>query len=267
MFNMSAQQRIDQVIIFSLLEAGQADDPWDRELGPIHLVKYVYLADLAYSEYHNGETYTGVPWRFYHFGPWAEDVYLRINPVLEAIGAEVKQISSPKLKDDFFRYSHSDDEQYNDVFNSLPFEITGSLKKAIHKYGKDTSELLHHVYRTRPMICASPGERLSFAPHKQNEESKIEEPHQEENLSVKRKKLRKAAIETLKKEMIVRLEKTLSQKKEKSQFTPPRYDDIYNEGMKWVESLAGDPIDNEDGILEVSPDFWKSNFRADDEIC
>ena len=38
----------------------------------IHLIKCVYLADLAYDKEHNGQTYTGIPWRFYHFGPWAE---------------------------------------------------------------------------------------------------------------------------------------------------------------------------------------------------
>jgi len=264
---MSDKQKIDQIIIFSLLEASREDDLWDRELGPIHLVKYVYLADLAYSEYHHGETYTGVPWRFHHYGPWAEEVYVRIDPVIENIGANVKKISSPKLQDDFFRYSYSDDYQYDEVFNSLPFEITGALKKAIHKYGKDTAELLHHVYRTRPMIYATPGDHLSFISKKQDEESKTEELFQEATISVKRKNLKKAAIETLKKEMAARLEKTLSKKKEKLQSTPPRYDEIYQEGIKWVESLAGEPINKEDGTLEVAPDFWKSNFRTNDELC
>jgi len=263
---MSDQQRIDQIILFSLLEAGHEDDLWDRELGPIHLVKYVYLADLAYSEYHKGETFTGVPWRFYHFGPWAEEVYLRINPVLEDIGASIKQISSPKVKDDFYRYSYSDDELYNELLNSLPLDITGPLKKVIHNYGKDTAELLHYVYRTRPMICASPGEYLCFMPKKQDQDLEVEQI-QEQKLSVKRKTLKKAAIETLKKEMADRFKQALAQKKEIPEFIPPRYDDIYNEGIKWVESLAGDPINKEEGTLEVSPDFWKANFRINDELC
>ncbi len=53
------QDRIDHVIQLALLVAGREDDPFDRELGPIHLIKYVYLADLAYAERHGGETYTG----------------------------------------------------------------------------------------------------------------------------------------------------------------------------------------------------------------
>lgn len=264
---MLDNQRIDQIIIFSLLEASREDDPWERELGQIHLVKYVYLADLAYSEYHPGETYTGAPWRFHHYGPWAEAVYFRIDPAIEAIGANIKRISSPKLKDDFFRYSFSDDYHYEEIFNSLPFEITGALKNAIHQYGKDTAELLHHVYRTRPMICASPGEELCFTSKKQNEGVNKEDQSLLEKLSVKRKKLKKEAIQELKTEMADRLKKTLAQKKEKVQYTSPRYDDIYFKGVKWVERLAGGPIEEEEGILEVPPDFWKSNFRTDDELC
>jgi hypothetical protein len=263
---MTYQDRVDKIIIFSLLEASRNDEKWDRELGPIHLVKYVYLADLAYSVYHNGETFTGTPWRFYNFGPWDEDVFLRINPVLQAIGAEVKKISSPKIKEDFYRYSYSDEEQYDEVYNSLPFEITGPLKIAIHQYGKDTAELLHYVYRTRPMICASPGDYLCFIPKQQDKEIEAQKG-QEEALSVKKRKLKKEAVETLKKEMASRLQKVLDRKKGGLGTIPPRYDEVYNEGIKWVENLAGDPINKEEGILDVSPDFWKSNFRVNDELC
>ena len=262
------KQRIDQIIIFSLLESNRADEPWDRELGPIHLVKYVYLADLAYAEHHQGAIYTEAPWRFYHFGPWAEEVYHRIEPVMNATQANVKKVSSSKFKDDFFRYSLSDDDLYNELYNTLPLEITGTLKKLIHAYGNDTAELLHYVYRTRPMICTPPGESLIFESIKLIEVEITTDPQiPKEKLSVKRKRLKKEAIEKLKKEMAIRLEKTLTKKKEKKQFTPPRYDDVYFEGVRWVESLAGNPIEPEEGMIEVSPDFWKSSFRTDDELC
>lgn len=260
-------QKIDKIIQFALLEACRADDPWDRELGQIHLVKYVYLADLAYAEYHNGETYTGVPWRFHHFGPWAEAAYERIDPAVESIGANMKKISSPKYADDFIRYSCSDDYPYDEVFNSLPFEITGALKNAVHQYGKDTAELLHYVYRTQPMVCAAPGEELCFDFDKEKEELTEDEVITPEKLSVKRRRLKKEAVENLKKEMAARLEKALKEKKTKVQYTPPRYDDVYFDGLKWAESLGGEPIGEKKGIIEVSPDFWKSKFRTDDELC
>ena len=37
------------VVQFALLTAGEEDQQHERQLGPIHLLKYVYLADLAYA--------------------------------------------------------------------------------------------------------------------------------------------------------------------------------------------------------------------------
>jgi hypothetical protein len=52
--------RIEAVLGYALAVAAQADHPRDRELGPIHLLKYLYLADLAHAETHGGESYSGV---------------------------------------------------------------------------------------------------------------------------------------------------------------------------------------------------------------
>ena len=85
--------KIDKVIQFALALAGQEDDFKDRSLGPIHLVKYVYLADLIYAE-RKGDTFTGVEWKFHNFGPWSLEVFSRIDPALAAIGAERKALPS-----------------------------------------------------------------------------------------------------------------------------------------------------------------------------
>jgi hypothetical protein len=249
------------------LEASRQDDSLDRELSPIHLVKYVYLADLAYSEFHNGETYTGTAWRFHHYGPWALEVFQRIDPVVEEVGAVKKTVSSPKIKDDFFRYSYADDYHYNQLFDSFPFEITGALKKHIREFGKDTAELLHYVYRTRPMVCAAPGEYLQFVPPKKSEDHSETNEEVEEKLSVKRKRMKEEAIQALKTKVTAKRVYIEPEKNEWKEFTPPRYDDVYFEGVKWVESLAGDPIEPEEGILDIPDEFWKSSLRTDDDIC
>ena len=44
--------RVEAVFGYALAVAAQADHPRDRELGPIHLLKYLYLADVAYAEAH-----------------------------------------------------------------------------------------------------------------------------------------------------------------------------------------------------------------------
>jgi hypothetical protein len=46
--------RVDAILRYSLAVTAESDDPWDRELGPIHLLKGVYLADLAYAQRHGG---------------------------------------------------------------------------------------------------------------------------------------------------------------------------------------------------------------------
>ena len=97
-------QAIDEVLQFAILTAGRQDDYYERELGPIHLIKYLYLADLAYAEQHSGETYTAINWRFHHFGPWSNDAYMRIEPALNQIGAKCKTIQS-KYENDFVRWS------------------------------------------------------------------------------------------------------------------------------------------------------------------
>ena len=107
-------KRVDLLLIFILAATGQ-EDPGHRELGPIHLIKYVYLADLIFSEKHGGETYTGAPWRFHHFGPWSSEVYNRIEPVITEVGARVRQIPSSKSEEDLIRYSLVDEVFFEGV--------------------------------------------------------------------------------------------------------------------------------------------------------
>ena len=42
-------KNVHLLLKYILLAAGQ-EDPGNRELGPIHLIKYVYLADLIFPE-------------------------------------------------------------------------------------------------------------------------------------------------------------------------------------------------------------------------
>ena len=42
---------------------------------------------------------------------------------------------------------------------------------------------------------------------------------------------------------------------------PPRYDEVYERGVAWLDSLAGQPLAPLDGELIVSPDVWKSEAR------
>jgi hypothetical protein len=134
---------VDLVIQYSLLVAGDEDDYFDRQLGPIHIIKYVYLADLSYARLNNGQSFTGIDWQFYKFGPWSQAVHARIEPALNAIHANRKQFSSDyDDKEDWVRWDLHDDRLLEEKRRTLPPIIRMDLKRDIHKFGKDTPSLL-----------------------------------------------------------------------------------------------------------------------------
>ncbi len=47
--------KVDLVLKYILAALGQ-EHYGNREVGPIHLVKYVYLSDLVFAEKYDGET-------------------------------------------------------------------------------------------------------------------------------------------------------------------------------------------------------------------
>ncbi len=256
--------KVDLLLKYILAAEGQ-EDYGNREVGPIHLVKYVYLADLAFAEKHSGETFTGIPWRFHHFGPWSPDVFNRIAPVVQEVGAQERSISSPKLEEDIKRFSLVDEDLFEQLDRELPLILTLTIKRLIHLFGDDTTSLLHHVYRTKPMLEAAPGEQLFF---------KIETFEEEEHPEVLSKvsdvvelyrtpstKKRKADMKAFKEQIQAKLAEKKLQKAQIKYSEPPRYDDVFFEGVKWLDSLAGDPVKEQEGEISFSEDIWKSPAR------
>ena len=44
---------------------------------------------------------------------------------------------------------------------------------------------------------------------------------------------------------------------------PPRYDDVFFEGLTWLDSLAGEPVCATSGEVSFEDEIWKSPARAD----
>ncbi len=256
--------KIDRLLQFILATAGQEDFNF-QELGNIHLIKYIYLADLEHAQHYNGIPYTSLIWKFHHFGPWCDEAYLRIEPALEAIGAN-KNIIESENYDEFIRWSVIDDELYNRLESELPLVITSCIQKYVHKFNAITSDLLDFVYKTFPMLRAKPGDVLDF--NIPDYVKKIKEysnviTDKPDELSAKQKKNKKQAIEALKKKFGGKLE---NRKKEpKLRFNPP-YDDIYFEGLKTLDSLAGEEIKTLSGVVSFSDDIWESKARFDPDV-
>jgi hypothetical protein len=253
--------KVDKIIQYALAAASH-EDFRNRELGPIHLIKYVYLADLAYAERNNGQTYTGVRWRFHNFGPWTTEVYNRLGPACLHIGATKKTIPT-KFTDDMIRWQASDGELCRALEKELSSVVTIAIKRAVHNYGSDTAGLLHFVYLTKPMLNAAPGEYLDFSAAVPPATTELEE--KVEQLSVKAQKRRNAELANAR----ASIQQKLAQKREaicaRHFIRQPRYDDVYFAGQKWLDSLAGPEIKEVTGEVTFSPDLWKSHARFDPE--
>jgi hypothetical protein len=256
-------RRTDLLLQFTLLTAAQADEWRDREIGPIHLLKYAYLADLAFGERHGGTSYTGARWQFYHFGPWQAEIHNRIEPALAAIGAAVKQIPS-RYESDFIRYSiptDSIDETRGDAIRGeLPLSIVGTIECAFREHGSDTASLLRAAYLTRPMLKAAPGELLDLTPEPVSETVRVEPTPQ---LSKRQQRARAEGLQALK----AKVRERLSQRTPQRATAPaPRYDEIFAAGTNWLDSLAGEPVRPQQGELLMDESIWKSSHRSEPDV-
>jgi hypothetical protein len=266
--------RIDLLLGFVLAAAGEEEFD-NRELGPIHLIKYAYIGDLAYAESHGGRTFTGAAWRFYHFGPWSEDVFGRIEPVANHLGATRRTFASNKFETDRIRYSFTDEQILEELDKQIPAEVARAIRHAIRRFGSDTSELLHYVYTTSPMLRAAPGEPLEFARASDKSENEVSEEgaaseHEivrsgegvRAGTALKSKTREKRELEALRERVRVRLKKA-KEHKGTTTAPPPRYDEIFFEGVKWLDDLAGADTEASRGEAVFSSNIWKSRGRRD----
>lgn len=263
---MADISKVDKVLQFIVLTAGRADNFRDRELGPIHLIKYLYLADLAYAETHHGETYTQIPWKFHHFGPWATEAFNRIDPALATIDAQKKRITS-YYTDDFTRWSADDEELYGQLAEELPIQVVSSVKGAVQEFGNSTEDLLHFVYNTYPMLQAAPEEYLIFSNFPTYQKEKSSHDHRdippEKELSKTQQKKRQQKLDELK---IQFRDKLKNKDKKRVEYRPPRYDDVFFEGVATLNYLAGSDFEFAKGIGRFSDDIWKSESRTDSNV-
>ncbi len=251
--------RIDQIVQFALARAAHEDDWSQRELGPIHLIKYVYLADLAYAREHGGATYTGIKWRFYHFGPWSPEVFGRLDLAAASIGATTRtfEVAGPDTDGKRYTISETDaDTLQRRLDRALPPEVTNAVSRAVHQFGSDTNGLLHSVYRTGPMLRAAPNEPLDFS-LTLREPTVASEPAPE--LSRRQEKKLESSLAAAREAFSARLAAVKSRTTSAQKSPPPRYDEVFAEGVKAMdEEAAVEPLKGE---LSFPDDIWKSGWR------
>lgn len=254
--------RVDLLLKYILAVAGRQDRE-NRELGPIHLVKYVYLADLAHAERHAGETFTAARWRFHHFGPWCQDVFARIEPVVREVGATERIFSHPGSDDDRKRWTLDDEDVLREVEPKVPLEVAGPLRRWIREHAADTRELLRLVYTTRPMLLAKPGDTIKFTAGVATPSPAP--PPEEQPLSASARRRRRARLDAIREE----LKRRFAERKRPAHEPdpPPRYDEVFIEGQRWLDSLAGEPLPEGSADLVVDGSLWAARATdADTEV-
>lgn len=252
---------VDLLLQYALLRAGEEDDFVDRDLGPIHLLKYVYLADLAYARSNQGETYTGARWRFYHFGPWSLEVHQRIEPAMANINArKFEGQSDYEDRADWVRWSCSSETLLAQKQRQIPLAIKIDLDRLVHKFKKDTPSLLDYVYRTSPMLSASPNTFLDFSTEVRTPRETVSSTAVHPLTAKQRKKLREAG-------RAIR-EKFATRPAASERFVPKvaQLDEVYAAGLKWLDDLAGVPLQEQRLTAQFSPEVWGSSTRKADDV-
>jgi hypothetical protein len=265
--DMTETPRVDLLFQYALARAARADDYRWRQLGPIHLVKYAYLADLAHAARNNGDTYTGVRWRFYHFGPWSADAHDRIEPALVAgAGADERRFSS-HYKDDHVRY-YFDAQRAGQIENALatelPLRVAGAVARAVTAHGADTASLLRDVYVTPPMLAAHPGEVLDFAAAVPADEP-TPDPRPRIRLTKAERRRRAKVLEDGRR----RIRKMIAEPRSSRVVPsgpPPLYDEVFFRGTEALDRQAGEPPKPMRGTVTFDDSVWSSSQRRDPEL-
>ena len=255
---MSDLSRLNAVYQYTVAVAALADDARQQSLGPIHLLKYAYLADLAHASRRAGSPYSGVEWRFHHFGPWSQEAFNAIGPALHAVAAREDRYTS-RYESDVVRFGldrHRAEAIARRGDQDLPPVVSHAITRAVREHGTDTADLLRHVYLTPPMLAARPGDRLDFS----TAASVVREtqtPHAPARLTVKEKRRRAAIIDSARAEVRQRLAKSRS--KRAAPQRAPRYDAVFREGTAQLDRLAGDPIVPATGEITFDDSVWHAS--------
>lgn len=253
------QNRVDQIVQFALARAAHEDDWALRELGPIHLIKYVYLADLAYARSHNGQTFTGIDWVFFHFGPWSAPLFERLDDAAQLIGARVRTFETSRADKDGKRYSVSSadaDQLERQLVRELPPPVVSAIKRAVHQFSSDTTGLLHYIYQTPPMLRAAPNERLDFTLAIQQP---TEPAAQSPALTRRQEKKHEAAVAASRLAFKERLTAVKARQRGPMESRPPRYDEVFEAGVRRLDAEA--EVEPLRGEVVFPDDIWKGDWR------
>ena len=144
-------ERVDAIICCALAFA-PPDMSGRRELGPLHLLNYVFLTDLHVARYKNGMSFTGANWQAWYYGPWSLDVYARVQEVPVRLGARLRQVKNPRSEVAVTRWNLVKPERYQAaVAQHLPGPLQNAIRRMVDTFGSETNAMLRYI-TARPTV-------------------------------------------------------------------------------------------------------------------
>ncbi len=261
---------IANLVEFALVAAAR-ENFGHRELGEIHLLKVLYLADLAHAKVHMGETLTGVPWIFHGFGPWDVALHTFLASLLAT--ATYQSVRRASVMGEYTRYAiaieDEDEDEDKDSMEArfralergLTPEVASAVKWTVRQFGSDTQSLLHHVYKTEPMLRAAPEERLDFSGLGAAPSTPVRVAPSEPAAPLSKTQARKA--EDAKRQSKERIKTLLQQKREarKANALPLLADPDYVEIMGLLEQDDAPEARDVSGEMDVDAAYWRTGIR------
>lgn len=228
-----------------------------RDLRPIHILKFLYLADVRYAETNGGESYTGLPWKFFHFGPWC-DIQDTFDDVLLLAGAEKREIpasSEDRSETAAFKFGRiRADEIVRNLRDEIHGAVLNSIDDSVDRFGgHDIADMLEHVYTTAPMRHAAPDDLLDL--------STAVDPDAPQRRAPRR--LSKAARSRLAKAKRMLAEKAKNRTRPERVRVDVRYDEVFVKGTQWLDDIDGEPVQPLAGEVRFHPSLWLSSARTD----
>jgi hypothetical protein len=142
---MFSDQQIAQSVLAACLES-------DHKPGKVQFTKYLYLLDYCHWRF-TGRKATSLPWKFYHYGPWCEQV--------EDCLVQLASDYSFQWRETEASFIHSVElprHRLDLTTNSLISQIIGWFKD------RELNVLLEVTYsQTEPMMHAKRGDLLDFS--------------------------------------------------------------------------------------------------------
>ncbi len=191
------------------------------------LVKFLYLLDVYTAEENEGAHVSGIEWRFYHFGPFSDQVATTLDTLASRKLIFADSRGMTEGDNEYVLYSLNSSR----AFDLRGLGISGSIQRRIHsdlkRYARDLSRLLDYVYfRTTPMADAQPGDVLDFSDCRKAQFDDVK--------PIQMQKLRPKAI----KETRYKLRELMNARKARSAFEHGPYDEVYFSGLDMMDEVA-----------------------------